>query len=114
MTITCNKKKYNHLYIQGPIPISRGEVAQTIYDWILVQTVAFDFKINSRSRGRRSIAALSDIGGYRCCSIRNAMFSVFSGNQIPLFLTWNFKWIILRMISPIKAIDQLKKKDLIK
>ena len=69
---------------QGPITISRGEVAQTIYDWILVKTVAFDFKITSRSRGRRFIAVLSDIGGYRCCSIRNAMFSVFLGNQTLL------------------------------
>jgi len=64
---------------RGPITISRGEVAQTIYDWTLVKTVAFDFKIKSRSRGRRSIAVLSDIGGYRCCSLRNAMFSVMIG-----------------------------------
>ena len=67
---------------QGPITISRGEVAQTIYDWILVKTVAFDFKITSRSRGRRSIAVLSDIGGYRCCSIGNAMFSIYLGIKL--------------------------------
>ena len=81
------RKKNKSSIFQGPIKISRGEVAQTIYDWILVQTVAFDFKIKSRSRGRRFIAVLSDIGGYRCCSIRNALFSVFSGNQILLSLT---------------------------
>ena len=88
-------EKRNHifLHIQGPIPISRGEVAQTIYDWILVKTVAFDFKIISRSRGRRFIAALSDIGGYRCCSIRNALFSVFSGNQTFIFLAFILQWI---------------------
>ena len=93
MEMKCQEVHYKHNYalikwklslhaLQGPIKISRGEVAQTIYDWILVKTVAFDFKITSRSRGRRSIAVLSDIGGYRCCSIGNAMFSIYLGIKL--------------------------------
>ena len=65
----------------GPIPIRRGEVAETIYDWGLTKTVAFDFKITKRSRGKKMIAVLSDLGGYRCCSFRNALFSVSLGSQ---------------------------------
>ena len=69
----------------GPIPIRRGEVAETIYDWGLTKTVAFDFKITKRSRGKKMIAVLSDLGGYRCCSFRNALFSVSLGSQT---LSW--------------------------
>lgn len=69
------------MFKSGPITIGRGELAETIYDWLLVKTVAFDFKINKISRGRRFVAVLSDLGGYRCCSIPNALFAVYSGNQ---------------------------------
>ena len=70
----------------GPITIGRGEQAETIYDWLLVKTVAFDFKINKLSRGRRFVAVLSDLGGYRCCSIPNALFAVYTGIKL-FFLT---------------------------
>ena len=88
------------LFKLGPFPIIRGEVAKIIHDWGSTRTVAFDFKINSRSRGRRKkvvlsslslssgrrmIAVLSDLGGNRCCSYRNALFSVSLGSQILSF-----------------------------
>ena len=72
------------MFKSGPITIGRGEQAETIYDWLLVKTVAFDFKINKLSRGRRFVAVLSDLSGYRCCSIPNALFAVYTGNQTLL------------------------------
>ena len=79
-----NQAFLSKIFISGPITIGRGELAQTIYDWLLVKTVAFDFKINTLRRGRRFIAVLSELGGYQCCSIPNALFSVFTGNQTLL------------------------------
>ena len=94
------------MLLSGPITISRGELAETIYDWLLMKTVAFDFKINKISRGRRFIAVLSDLGGYRCCSIPNALFAVYSGNQtLPLNRSQFPVVSIFAILNQIRAIS---------
>ena len=72
--------------------------------------MAFDFKIKSRSRGRKSIAVLSDIGGYRCCSIRNAMFSVMIGNQI-LFSSVIIQNLLEKFVIIQNLLEKLSLKD---
>ena len=67
-----------HLSI-GLVTIKAGMVVERVFDWFLVNTVAFDFKINSRGSGKQSIAVLSDLPDKRCCSRRAAMFSVMLG-----------------------------------
>ena len=115
------------LFKLGPFPIIRGEVAKIIHDWGSTRTVAFEFKINSRSRGRRKItvlsslllsswallsgrrmiAVLSDLGGNRCCSYRNALFSVSLGSQ-TLSWAWEITCdILFRVIVKIEILKWL-------
>ena len=71
----------------GPRSIRKGLLVQPIYDWLIVRSLSFDFKITGGSRrGRRgrtkTVAVISAESRRRsCCSAKNATLGVWIGES---------------------------------
>ena len=68
---------------KGTLSIRTGLLARPIYDWYLLRSLSFDFKI-SKGGGRRTrtVAVISDEARKRsCCNAKKAILGVWIGKE---------------------------------
>ena len=71
----------------GPRSIRKGLLVRPIYDWLIVRSLSFDFKITGGSRRRRrgrtkTVAVISAESRRRCCSAKKATLGVWIGESV--------------------------------
>ena len=67
-------------------------LARPIYDWFLLRSLSFDFKITKvRGRKSRTVAVISDEARKRnCCNARKAILAVLIGKIVDLIQARSF------------------------